>query len=61
MRRMIDFLWETKVELQKVIWPSKQETIKLTAIVIFVTIIVGFFVVGIDYVLAFLLKLITKS
>lgn len=61
MRKMIDFLWETKVELQKVIWPSKQETVKLTAIVIFVTIIVGFFVVGVDYVLAFLLKLITKS
>ncbi|OGE30379.1 preprotein translocase subunit SecE [Candidatus Daviesbacteria bacterium RIFCSPHIGHO2_01_FULL_44_29] len=57
----IDFLREVKVELSKVIWPSRLETVKLTTIVIVVTIIVGFFVLGIDYVLAFLLKLITRT
>lgn len=57
----IDFLKETRVELQKVIWPTRQETTRLTVIVIIVTIIVGFFVVGVDFVLAALLKLLTKS
>lgn len=61
MKKVVDFLKEVRVELAKVIWPSRSETIKLTTIVIIVTIIVSFFVVGIDYVLAFLLKLITKS
>lgn len=55
----IDFLREVKVELEKVIWPSRQETIRLTLIVILVTIIVGFFVAGVDYILSFLLKMIT--
>lgn len=59
--KILDFLRETKVELDKVIWPTRSETIRLTLTVIIVTIIVGFFVVGIDYVLAFLLKLVTRS
>ncbi|OGE22713.1 preprotein translocase subunit SecE [Candidatus Daviesbacteria bacterium RIFCSPHIGHO2_01_FULL_38_8] len=59
MIKPLDFLKEVKVELSKVIWPTRLETVKLTIIVIIVTIIVGFFVVGIDYVLAFLLKLLT--
>lgn len=57
----IDFLQQTRVELSKVIWPGRSETVRLTTIVIIVTIIVSFFVVGIDYILAFLLKLITRS
>ncbi len=61
MTNPIDFLKQVKVELEKVIWPSRLETVKLTTIVIIVTIIVGFFVVGVDFVLAFLLKLVTKS
>ena len=56
----IDFLKETKVELDKVVWPSRSETTRLTVIVILVTVVVGFFVAGIDYILAFLFKFILK-
>lgn len=56
----IDFLREVKVELEKVVWPSRAQTIRLTMIVIIVTILVGFFIGGIDYLLTELTKLILK-
>jgi preprotein translocase subunit SecE len=45
------FLTEVKVELQKVVWPSRAQTIRLTFIVIFITVMVAFFVGGVDYLL----------
>lgn len=51
MANPIDFLREVRVELSKVVWPSRAQTIKLTIIVIMVTIIVGFFIGGIDFLL----------
>lgn len=55
-----DFLREVKVELDKVVWPSRDQTIKLTIIVIAVTIIVGFFIGSIDYLLTKLTELLLK-
>lgn len=49
--KVIDFLSSVKVELDKVVWPTKDQTIKLTTIVILVTLIVGFFIGGIDLLL----------
>lgn len=49
--KAIDFLKEVRVELEKVVWPSRAQTIKLTVIVIIVTIVVGFFIGGIDFLL----------
>lgn len=48
---VIDFFTEVKVELQRVVWPTPDTTIRLTIIVILVTIIVAFFVGGLDYLL----------
>lgn len=50
MANPFDFLREVQVELQKVVWPTREQTIKLTIIVIMVTIIVGFFIMGIDFI-----------
>jgi preprotein translocase subunit SecE len=58
---VLDFLKEVRVELSKVVWPSRSQTIQLTLIVIIVTVIVGFFVAGVDYILANLLKLLTRA
>lgn len=57
MKRLLDFLTSVKVELAKIVWPSPSLTIKLTVIVILVTVTVGFFVGGVDYVLTKLLTL----
>lgn len=47
--RVIDFLREVKVELEKVVWPSRAQTIRLTFIVIFITVMVAFFVGVVDF------------
>ena len=47
--RVIDFLREVKVELEKVVWPSRAQTIRLTFIVIFITVMVAFFVGIVDF------------
>ncbi len=55
---VLDFLREVKVELEKVVWPSREQTIKLTMIVVFTIIVVGFFVGGIDLLLSKLVNLL---
>lgn len=55
------FLKEVKAELLKVKWPTKQETIRLTGIVIAVSVIVGLFIGGVDLVLTKLMELILKK
>lgn len=60
MRKALDFLSEVKVELGKVSWPSLEQTIKLTVIVVIVTITVGFFIGGIDYLLTKLLEFVLR-
>ena len=49
--KALDFLREVQVELTKVVWPTRDQTIRLTFIVIFITVLVAFFVGGIDYIL----------
>ncbi len=47
----LTFFQETLDELKKVTWPSKEELIRLTAIVIIISIIVGIYIGGIDLAL----------
>lgn len=34
---------ETRSELRKVVWPSREETLRLTAVVIIVSVVIGAF------------------
>ena len=60
MGKAISFLNEVKEELRKVAWPSREQTVRYTILVLLVAIAVGFFLGGLDYVLtaftAFILK-----
>ena len=47
-------------ELQKVSWPNRQETTKLTVVVIVATLFVGLYIGGLDIVFAQMLRIITK-
>ena len=47
-------------ELKKVDWPKKQKTIRLTLIVISISLIIGFYIGIIDILLAKGLEVITK-
>lgn len=44
------FITEVIQELRKVTWPSRNETIRSTAIVIFLSVFVGVCIGGLDFV-----------
>lgn len=44
----VQFLKEVVTELKKVTWPTRAETIKLTVVVIAISLIVGLFIGGLD-------------
>ena len=49
--KVFSFLQETREELNKVIWPSREQTIRYTVLVVIVAVSVGLFLGGIDYIL----------
>ena len=52
----LKFLAAAMIELRKVVWPTKQETIQTTMVVIVAVIIVGILMFFIDYILATLVR-----
>ena len=60
MSTPIAFLRETKDELKKVVWPNKQEVIRLTFVVIIISLIVGLFLGGLDFVFVKIIETVIK-
>jgi preprotein translocase subunit SecE len=60
MQKSPNFATDIFDELKKVSWPTKAETIRLTTIVIIVSLIIGLYVGIIDILLAKGLEIITK-
>lgn len=56
MNSITQFLKEAKAELMKVNWPTKEQTINYTLIVIGISIAVAIFLGSLDYFFEFLLK-----
>jgi len=48
--KVINFVKDSYAELKLIKWPNRQETIRLTAYVIGVSLVVGLFVTGFDYI-----------
>ena len=48
----ITYIKQSKEELDKVVWPTRTETIRLTVLVLAISVIVGAYVAGIDAVMA---------
>ncbi len=51
MPNVVSFLKEVKEELGKVAWPTREQTIRYTVMVIIVAVAVGVFLGGLDYIL----------
>ncbi|MCX6760035.1 MAG: preprotein translocase subunit SecE [Candidatus Nealsonbacteria bacterium] len=51
------FLKEVRLEIRKINWPTRQETVKYTIIVISVSFVVAAFLGGLDFVFSYLLQL----
>ena len=58
IRVAINYLNEVKIELLKVSWPSRDQTIKMAILVIIVSIATGVFLGGFDFLFSRLVGLI---
>jgi preprotein translocase subunit SecE len=51
-----EFLQETRTEVSKVTWPTRNETILTTVFVIIMVLMAGLFLFAVDQTLSFLIK-----
>jgi preprotein translocase subunit SecE len=56
MSNIIQFFLEVKAELQKVVWPSRQDTIKYTSVVIVFSLVMAAILAAADFGLLQLLS-----
>jgi len=58
VKAIIKFLQEVRVELTKVIWPKREQVIKLTLTVVIISVLVGAYMGGLDFTLTKLLEVL---
>ena len=58
MSKLINYLKAARAELTKVVWPSRQETIRYTLEVVVISVVVAAFLGGVDWLLGLALELI---
>ena len=58
--RVREFVLDVLAEFRKVTWPSRQELINSTVVVITVTVVIAFFLGGVDIVLARIVERILR-
>jgi len=56
----VKFLRETYAELKQVVWPTKNEVLRLTGVVIAISVLVGLYIGGLDYVFTKVTGLLIK-
>jgi preprotein translocase subunit SecE len=59
-KRAQEFTQEVLAEFRKVTWPSRQELINSTVVVIAVTVVIAFFLGGVDIALARIVERILR-
>jgi len=58
--RLNAFVKETKVELRKVVWPTRDETVKTTGMIMVAVVIVAIFLWIVDAILTWAVQLLTN-
>ncbi len=58
--RIVRFYRETRAELRKVVWPSRQEATRLSLIVVSVTLAMSVFLGIVDFLFSRLIGLIVR-
>jgi preprotein translocase subunit SecE len=53
------FVQSSRIELRKVVWPNRQETMQVTLVVFVMVIVLGLFFWGLDSLLQFLTRWLT--
>ena len=60
MTAPLAFVFETYDELKKVTWPTRQQVIRLTVVVIGISVFVGVYIGGLDYLMTKVMGVILK-
>ena len=60
MNKVSSFLKEVQAELKKVVWPTRQQALRLTGIVVGVSLVVGMYIGVLDYALTKIVEVIVK-
>ena len=55
-----DFLRETRIELRKVVWPSREDTLKVTGMILIAVTIIAIFLQIIDGLFAWIVQLLIR-
>lgn len=61
MKKALGYIGEVKLEMAKVTWPKRDEVVKLTLIVLAISIVVAAYVGGLDYLFTKLLEIIVSA
>ncbi|NJO04883.1 MAG: preprotein translocase subunit SecE [Chloroflexaceae bacterium] len=57
---VVQLFRDTRAELKKVVWPTREETVRLTILVLFVSALVGVFLFGADSIFLWLYTLLVS-
>ena len=60
MNKATKFLKEVQAELKKVTWPTREQALRLTGIVVGVSLVVGLYIGVLDYALTKIVGLIVR-
>lgn len=56
IKKLRDFFREVRIELKKVIWPTREEIAKYTGVVLLMIAALGAFITIVDQIISFLTK-----
>jgi len=56
-----EFLSESLFELRKVVWPSRQDAMRITGVVLVVVMLISLILAGFDFVISWLVKLLLSN
>ena len=59
LMRIRNYVAETKEELRKCTWPTRQELKGSTVVVVVTIVLLGAYTVGVDWILSMVMRLIT--
>jgi len=57
---MFNFVKEVRNELTKVVWPTRNHTIRLTLIIVAISVVAGLYLGGLDLIFTQMLKLLVS-
>jgi preprotein translocase subunit SecE len=58
-RSIWQFTFDSRLEVKKMVWPTRQETMQTTLVVVLLVVLIGLFLWGVDSLLGWIVRSIT--